>query len=583
MFDLTFFTQTQRLFSAVRHLGFLLLHLWPSRIGSMPMKTFLIALLALLSTASATRDTTVMPHPPESIGSAAEQAEDFVRGGVNAFDHLSPVQRADVRACGLVEDVTSGIRAAVKSAVAGGAGRVVLPNGCYRTSGSIRLPSNMELVGASMHGTKIMPAGDFPAIVAAGSYAQGLTGVGVQNMSVVCAGMAHANAMGVKLVYVNRGKLKDLYFNGCHHGLDLYDQWQTRIDNVTADGLGSDQNQVGVYMGGPTDPANKAPNNAVVMSNSTMQNVALYGYQLVFFAGSKFFNTEAMNGVTGWKLCGEPYLIVGQACQFGHFDNIVADTTSGPGILVDQGRNANPVNNVMFDNVWIGSSATHGLYLAGVTFSQFDNIHITRADNGVYLHNSNNVKVSANVAQYNQQDNGAHAAVISGGADNTLWATNSQSSHPTGYNGITEIGSAHGNSIWGGLARCNSELWFGEGGEARKGGAGYAAQSCQYEVQGRQVRMIFRFGVSEAKSSSSAAVAASLPFPADASALANGAVGGILAEAMNGLGGTLVARPVPGTAFARFFSQGPTGSVALTRGNFSTSSKLSGSLEYVKK
>ncbi len=122
-----------------------------------------------------------------------------------------------------------------------------------------------------------------------------------------------------------------------------------------------------------------------------------------------------------------------------------------------------------------------------------------------------------------------------------------------------------------------------KGGEARKGGAGYAAQSCQYEVQGRQVRMIFRFGVSETKSSSSAAVAVSLPFPADASALTNGAVGGILAEAMNGLGGTLVARPVPGTAFARFFSQGPTGSVALTRGNFSTSSKLSGTLEYVKK
>jgi hypothetical protein len=72
------------------------------------------------------------------------------------------------------------------------------------------------------------------------------------------------------------------------------------------------------------------------MSDSTMQNVAEYGYQLTFFAGSKFFNDEAMDGITGWKLCGAAYALAGQACQFGHFYNILADTTSGPGIVVDQ-------------------------------------------------------------------------------------------------------------------------------------------------------------------------------------------------------------------------------------------------------
>lgn len=549
----------------------------------MSMRIYLIALLALLTPASLPQK--LFPAPDEAMfwggnGFSAERAVDFVRGGVNVFDYFNAAQRKDVRACGLTQDVAFGIQAAVRAAASSGSGRIVLPDGCYRTTSTITLPSEVELVGASMRATKIMPVGNFPAILASGSYARGLTGVGVQNMSIVCAGMSNVNAMGVKLVYVNRGKLKDLYFNGCRHGLDLYDQWQTNIDNVSVDGLGTQQNQIGIYMGAPTDPANKAPNNAVILSNSTMQNVALYGYQLVFFAGSKFINSEAMNGVTGWKLCGNPYIIAEQACQFGQFSNIVADTTSGPGIVVDQGTNANPVNNVMFDHVWIGSSNVHAIYAAGVTYSQFDDVHVTRADNGAYLHNSNNVKISVNVAQYNQNNNGSYAAVINGGSDNTLWATNSQSNYPIGYNGIAEIGPTDGNSIWGGLAPCTLELAFDSRARAPK--ADYAARSCHYEVQGRQVRMKFSLRPSMFGSSYGPAMLKGLPFAADKGAL-QGAVGAILADAVNGIDGTVIAQVIPGNSAARLFSQGATGSVALTRGNFSTSSSLSGTIEYTKK
>lgn len=550
----------------------------------MPMRTFLIAPLALMTSASGMPNanvTTDEMRPPANLGFAAERAVDFVRGGVNAFDHLSPAQRKDVRACRLGQDVTPGIQAAIAAAISSGSGRVVLPDGCYHTTSAIRLSSNVELVGASMRATKIMPTGNFPAILAAGTYAHGLTGVGVQNMTIECAGMSNKKAMGVKLVYVNRGKIEDLYINACYHGLDLYDQWQTNIDNVTVDGQGDKQNSIGVYMGAPTDPANKAPNNAVILSNSTMQNVAQYGYQLVFFAGSKFFNDEAMNGVTAWKLCGEPYLIPEQACQFGHFDNIVADTTSGPGIVVDQGSNANPVNNTMFDNVWIGSSNEHGLYVAGVTYSQFDNIHVTRSDNGVYLHNSNNVKISVNVAQYNQNNNNSFAAVISGGSNNTLWATNSQSNHPTGYNGIFEDDRTHGNLLWGGLAPCAVELAF-SGGE-RVQPVTNSIRSCNYEVQGRQVRVTFRMGLSGSGSASGAAVLKGLPFVADADVGKEGAVGTILADGMNGLGGMVLAHVVPGNSAARLSTQGATGPIPLNRGNFSTASTLSGTLQYTKK
>ncbi|NML92238.1 hypothetical protein [Novosphingobium olei] len=543
------------------------------------MKAYLITPLLLAASASA---PTEVPGTaaPVGVGASADRAVDFVRGGINVFDHLSADQRRDVGACTRSRDVAGGIEAAVAAALANGSGRVVLPGGCYRISRPITLPSNVELAGAAMRATRIMPAGNFPAILAEGTYARGLTGVGVQNLTVVCAGMGNANAMGVRLVYVNRGKLRDLYFNGCRHGLDLYDQWQTTIDNVTVDGVGAEQNQVGVYMGPPTDPANKAPNNAVILSNSTMQNVALYGYQLVFFAGSKFMNDEAMNGKTGWKLCGEAYQISQQACQFGHFYNIVADTTDGPGIVVDQAENANPVNNVMFANVWIGTSALHALYLAGVTYSQFDDVHITSADNGVYLHNSNNVKVSANVAQYNRGNNGSHAAVIDGGADNTLWATNNRSDHPTGYNGIRESGPTSGNAIWGGAAACAPELTLG--GKATHGSA-QTTRSCQYEVQGRQVRMTFRLALSGPGLAAGNALLQNLPFAAGAGASPDGTASALLANGMKGIGGAIIARTVPGSAGAQLFYQGTQRMMPLTRDNFTASSIISGTIEYSRK
>lgn len=542
-------------------------------------KTYLSALLALLPSASVIQapssDTAMLSG---ALGSTADRGTDFVRGGVNVFDYLSERQRADVRFCRRATDATAGLQAAVRAAALGPSKRVILPDGCYRTTAMIVLSSGIELVGASMRATKVMPVGNFPALSAAGTYAHGLTGVGVENMSIICAGKDNPDAMGVKLVYVNRGKLRNIYFNGCHHALDLYDQWQTSIDNITADGQGAEQNQVGVYMGGPTDPANTAPNNAVILSNSTMQNVAEYGYQLVFFAGSKFVNDEAMNGVTGWQLCGEPYKLPDQACQFGHFDNIVADTTSGPGIIVNQNNNRNAVNNIMFDHVWIGSSTNYGLYLAGVTYSQFDNIHVTRADNGIYLHNSNNVKISANVSSYNRNNNVSFAAVISGGSDNSVWATNTQSDHPTGYNGIAEIDASHGNSIWGGLAACSLGLSFGTG-----PGPEYAKRSCRYEVQGRQVHITFRLDLSALGRSSGAAMLAALPFAADTAAQPQGAAGVFLLNDMAHLPGAVAAEVVPSSNVALLFSQTPSGPVALTEKDFLAYTTISGSLTYIKK
>lgn len=496
----------------------------------------------------------------------------------NVFDFLTPTQRAAVSSCKPGFDVTGQIRAAVRAAYSKAAGHVVLPDGCYRTSGTISLPSNIELVGSSIRGTRIMPGGNYPAISALGNYAGGLSGIGVRNMSIICAGMANRDAMGVKLVYVNRGVLKDLYFNGCYHALDLYDQWQTAIDNVTVDGLGNEQNYIGMYMGAPTDITNKMPNNAVVMSNSTMQNVAKYGYNLVYFAGSKFVNNEAMNGETGWKLCGEAYIIKKQPCQFGHFSNIISDSTRKTSIVVSKGDNGNDVDNIMFDNVWVGSSNICGFDLDHVSFSEFNNLHITVADCGLSLKDSHNVEIHANISSYNKNNDKSYAVVIDGGRENTIFAGDNKSLYPVGYNGIIETNSSGENYIWGGLADCTPGLAFGGGST----GVVYKTRSCKYEVRGRQVRLTFQLTLAALGSSSGDAVLTGLPMMADQGAFNFGAVGQVIANSMLNVDRGIVVQVVPGAYSAGFYTQTFEGIKKLDNRNFSTSSTVTGNLEYIK-
>jgi cold shock CspA family protein len=163
---------------------------------------FLVALVAPPSAviAGALVDSGEASFPS---GSSGKSGVDFERGGENVFARLSAVQQDDVQACRLKQDVTAAIESSIKKAAASSR-RVVLPAGCYRTTRTIALPSDMALVGASMQATRIIPSGNFPAIAALGTYAHGLNGVMIENLSVVCAGMAKSEAMGVRLAYVNR-------------------------------------------------------------------------------------------------------------------------------------------------------------------------------------------------------------------------------------------------------------------------------------------------------------------------------------------------------------------------------------------
>lgn len=95
--------------------------------------------------------------------------------------------------------------------------------------------------------------------------------------------------------------------------------------------------------------------------------------------------------------------------------------------------------------------------------------------------------------------------------------------------------------------------------------------------------MTFRLSPFSLGSHSGPAVLTALPFAADAGDEQDGAVSAILASGMSGLGGTIIAQVIPGDTAAKLYSQGETGPVTLTRNNFSSTSSISGNLEYTKK
>lgn len=498
------------------------------------------------------------------------------RDSVNVFDYLTLAQRADVRACTLTLDVTAGLIAAVTAASGTTSGRVIAPDGCYHTTATVPLPSRVVFDGASTRATRIVPNGNFPAFSALATYASQLSGVGVRDLSIICAGMSNTSSAGVKAVYVNGGKFERLYFNGCYRPLDLSDQWQTIVRGNHGEGAGSAQNYDGLYMGAPTDAANPNPNNAVIASDNEFQNGAGIAYHLLYFAGSKFVNNEGSDGVTAWKLCGVSYIVT-IACHFGHFVNNLADTTSGAGVDIQQGANSLPVTDLMFSNQWIGNSHGYALYMSGVVHSQFD-AHITAADNGVYAQNGNNLTFSADIADYNRNNNGSYAVTFDGLTASTVRATNTQSANPLGYNGIREINSSSGNSIWGGVAGCSLGLTFGGGST----GMTINANSCSYEVLGRQVRMTYYLGLSAKGTSTGNALLTGLPFQVNGGSFNYGSTSVSLGANMSSLSGTIINEGAPGSTTVNLYSQGASGVSSLTHSNFTSTSILYGALAYVK-
>ena len=499
---------------------------------------------------------------------------------VSAMDFMSSAQIADVQACSDAVDVATSINNAIASLGTIG-GSVYFPNGCYRVNSSILLTghSNVWLVGNG-YGTIIKAHGDYPVITDAATYAAQDNNTGVLNFQIVCGGLANTSAHGVSFTYVNTGILKNLYFKGCRRALDLADQWQTVADTIRVNGSGADQSYDGIYLGVPSDAGNASPNNAVIMSNIIVQGISHYGFNMPFFAGSKGNNLEAEDGVIGFFLCNSAYVIGGQACQFGHFTNVLADSTSSYGILIQQGGNANAVNNVIFDTVWIGNSVTAALGLNGVTYSVAKNVHINSTDTGVTIASSNNISFDGDMLAVNKNNNSSVYLALSSVTKSTFNMQNLKATYtPGGTQGISFAGTNSENDFYTPRLTGSIGLTFGGGST----GLTIASSDARYQYRGRNIEWQFYLQLSDKGSSTGAALITGLPVAAANDATYKyGATAVVLGTTgMSGLTGPILMEAVQGTTTINLYQQGATGTSALTNTNFSNTSTLTGRIEYM--
>jgi hypothetical protein len=486
-----------------------------------------------------------------------------------------------------IADSTTGIQNAINyfstvTSVVQNGGIVYFPPGKYKISASLNLTgrSGVVLVGASREATALIMTANAAAVVDNGTLSAVDNHTGVESMWIQCPGLSNTSAHGISFTYVNSGIIRDMFFTGCRHALDMQDQWQTVIDNVRVYGSGAQQNYDGLYGGVPTNVSDAMPNNALIVTNTTVQGVSNIGYELRYFAGSKFSNDEAENGINGWALCGYSFVQSTVPCQFGHFSNIVSDTTSGPSITLQQGTNAQGVKDVMFSNVWAGNSATYAFLMNGVTYTTVRGLHIATADDGVYVTNSNNVTIDSDIHNYNKSNNGSYAVVLNNTTSSELHAMTQTGNTVLAYNGITETGSSSGNRINGGPASCALGIAFGGG----TTGLTYNTQSCEYEVKGMQVSVQFYVSLSAVGSSTGAATLTGLPIQAGpASGFYYGGVSPVLGSSgMALLTGPILAEAAAGGTTVNLYIQGTSGTGSLTNSNFSNSSTLIGQLNYFK-
>jgi hypothetical protein len=485
-------------------------------------------------------------------------------------------------------DSTANIQAAINTfpvtdGLVQGGGTVYFPPGVYKVSGSLVLSgrSGVMLVGASRSATKIQSTANAPIVYDSAAFPINDNHVGVENMWLACPGQSNPSADGISFTYVNSGVIRDVFITGCNEGLAMYDEYQTVIDNVYVNGTGSDQNAIGLFAGPPTQSGNLQPNNALIVSNTTIDSVSQIGFDLQYFAGSKFVNDEAAGGLDAWSLCNVAYAnIPGQSCQFGNFTNDLGDSTSGDSWYINQGANSAPLNNLVFANIWAGNSFSTGFYLGGANTVNVGVLHVVSADNGLELVNDANIVVDAQISAYNRSNNGSYAVVLSGTTNSEVHANTTTTEPVLGYNGIEEINNSSGNSIWGGVASCTLGLAFGG---ASTGIAYGGARSCQYEIKGSEVTVQFYEPLTAVGSATGSATLTGLPIQVGpAVGWGYGGVSTLLGTAMTGLAGPILAQAAPASTTVNLYNQGATGFAALTNSNFTSTTLVDGRLNYFK-
>jgi hypothetical protein len=593
-------------------------------------------ILAAAAVATLSQAAIAMADPMPVTGDAGVSAgfqviSAAVGQGAAALRALA-VQRGDMRnvrdfgaTCTGQTDDEPAVLAAVKSfsytngLSAPTGGTVAIPDGCTVLFGeTLHLAgySGVRLVGNGRQGefaAVVKVRGNYPAIDVIGAYAVNTVRVGVSGLTFIGPGgmdtrsPANTSANAIVEAYTNTAEISHNLFLGWFHGVDLTGVWQLRLDENRWDGAGPDQNWDCIYMHLPSDPRDAFQNNTVISHHNICQSPYNEGLRAEDAAGSIFDHDQFMGGVTGVHFCDPPAAATPNAnpatnkvlCQFTFFDHVQVDSTSGIGWIVKRGLAAGLGNGVVIDQPWAGNTVGAAMDIEGAGPNaslpdmggvQVVDAELVSTDVGMKLVDDANSIFGGHIANYDRNNTGAGAVVLSGKTWGNVVRVSTQvhsGAASPGYNGIVETGAFSQNQLWGGPAPCSVGIAFGGSamGIAYLVGPGSANQ-CLYEVQGLTVRLQALVTLSSVGAAKGSATLTGLPIRVGP-AVPWGYGGVSTVEAQRGFslptgvyGVLLQAVPVSDTAV--FLGQTQSGAAALTDVAFSNSSGFSFSVSYTK-
>lgn len=338
------------------------------------------------------------------------------------------------------------IQAAIDAIHSAGGGRLLVPAGVYLLGASIDRKPGVFLEGDGAEFTELRALGDFPVMTAIGSIGNIRNRGGAKGMLIRGGGKANANAHGIYEAWTNRAIYEDIRFHGCRYGMYASNVWQSKWDNVHADGGGTDQNYIGFYMA-EVDPTNQ--NNAVQAVNCMAQGTEFCGFRLINFNGSKFVNCEAAGtGVHGWYL-GDP-TVGTESIRWGAFANCLADTVSGHLWRLEKGA-ATEVRQIHFSNCWAGTSTSgHGFHVGGASEIIINGLMVASVNKSAvaFVSSARCVLSGGSLNGYDGAA-GANPGVALIDSTNIQVLSNHVYSASGAAKGLVESGSANSNAVIG--------------------------------------------------------------------------------------------------------------------------------------
>lgn len=318
--------------------------------------------------------------------------------------------------------------------------------GIFRVGSTIDITQKHGLVlaGAGPLATEIKGTGDFKVIKFEGATSADVTNkVGIRDLTIRGAGKTNVSAHGISTKWTNRCFVENVMLFGCRNAMNLYHNWQFKLDNVHPHGSGGDQNYNGFYLGESTLTD---IDNAVIANACTTQSCENVGFRIINGQGSKFTNCEAGSSAYGWYI-GDP--TTGTVlCQWLHLVNCLGDTCTTQNWLFKRGS-ATAMSEIIATGTWTGSSSGAGIQIENGTDININGvISITTQTEAVKIVSGTRITVAdVSARQYNNA-NAGHAAVKLEDSSSCVvmgvneFSTNTRSS-------VTETGTSDGNVLMG--------------------------------------------------------------------------------------------------------------------------------------